>query len=259
LLTGIVNKTVVLGDIHGCLREFEELIDRLDLTPSDRVVCLGDFMDKGPFPAECVRLARECGFESVLANHEERHIRWHKHEEAFLATGKKNPMRPMLPEDAAANAALSPEDWVWLERLPTTIDLGDNWVAVHGGFLPHKTVGEHLPSEAIRMRWVRPKDDGSGWETRATDYSSAETIMASPEGASHWADVWPGPQNVVYGHEAFSLTRPKVTSRNGVQTWGIDTGAAHGGHLTALVLPTMELIQVKSKANYCQVLVPIPE
>jgi hypothetical protein len=181
------------------------------------------------------------------------------HEDVFLATGKKNPMRAMTQEDYEANAALSTEDWAWLKSLPATLDLGDNWVAVHGGFLPHKRVEDQAVREVIRMRWVRPRKYRDGWETIPTDYSSAETIMAVPEGASHWEDVWNGPQNVVYGHEAFSLTKPKVTVRNGVQTWGIDTGSAHAGHLTALILPSMELIQVQAKADYCKLLVPIPE
>jgi hypothetical protein len=250
-------RTIAIGDIHGCIREFEELIDRLALTSSDRVVCLGDFMDKGPYPAECVRFARESGFDSVLGNHEERHIRWRRHEDARIATGKKNPMRPMVPEDEAANNALSAEDWAWLKDLPAHIDLGDNWVAVHGGFLPDVPIAQQHFNDVLRIRWVSRTEKGS-YATVATDYTSAETIMKGPENGAHWADLWKGPQNVVYGHEAFSLTKPKVTTYNGIQTWGIDTGAAHNGHLTALILPTMEIVQVKAHADYCKLLVPIP-
>lgn len=258
-----MSRIALIGDIHGCLYEFQDLIAKVNPGKDDRVICLGDFMDKGPYPAECVRFARESGFESVLGNHEERHIRWRKHEdarkheEARRGAAKKNPMRPMDPEDEAANEALSPEDWAWLKSLPTRIDLGANWVAVHGGFLPDQPYADQHPNEVIRVRWVRRGDDGK-WMAAPTDYTSADTIMKPPEGGRHWADVWEGPQNVVYGHEAFSLTRPKVTTFNGVQTWGIDTGAAHGGHLTALILPTLELVQVKSRAHYADLLVPIP-
>jgi hypothetical protein len=252
-----MSRTAIIGDIHGCIVEFKELIDRLALQPGDRVVCLGDFMDKGPYPAECVRYARLMGFESVISNHEERHLRWRQHEALCRVTGKKNPMRAMTEEDAAANAALSDEDIAWLTNLPVTIDLGDNWVAVHGGFLPEVSVADQHPNDVIRMRWVGRRD--GRWGAIATDYSTPETLMAVPENGYHWTEVWDGYENVVYGHEAFSLSKPKVTRIEGVQTWGIDTGAAHGGHLTALILPTLEVVQVKAKAKYCEVVVPIPE
>src|SRR5262249_40851486 len=157
-----------------------------------------------------------------------------------------HPMRAISEADMAANLALSDEDLAWLASLPTTIDLGNNWVAAHGGFLPDRTVEEQHPNDVIRTRWVKRQtttstqshpvkgeysvevpvchEDGRPmWRMVPTDYTSAETIMARPEGAVHWADAWSGPQNVVYGHEAFSLKRPKVTNNNGVQTWGIDT------------------------------------
>ncbi len=87
-------RTILIGDLHGCLEEFRDLIDRLAVTADDRVVCLGDFLDKGPFPVECVQFARTSGFDAVLGNHEEKALRWLRHQNrAKLDPEYKNPIR----------------------------------------------------------------------------------------------------------------------------------------------------------------------
>ena len=116
-------RTICIGDIHGCLGEFKSLIDKLALTSKDRVICLGDFMDKGPFGAECVQFARKSGFESVLANHEERHLRWHKRERDRVERGLPNAMTKFNEQDMAAHHRLTREDLGWLASLPPYIQI----------------------------------------------------------------------------------------------------------------------------------------
>ena len=41
-------KSYVIGDIHGCERELRYLIDSLPLGQGDRLVFLGDYIDRGP-------------------------------------------------------------------------------------------------------------------------------------------------------------------------------------------------------------------
>ncbi|HXV80579.1 MAG TPA: metallophosphoesterase family protein, partial [Candidatus Binatia bacterium] len=38
----------VIGDIHGCLDELRSLVKHLPLEPGDRLVFLGDYVDRGP-------------------------------------------------------------------------------------------------------------------------------------------------------------------------------------------------------------------
>src|SRR3990167_5157122 len=38
----------VVGDIHGCIDELVCLLEGLPLEPSDRLVFLGDYVDRGP-------------------------------------------------------------------------------------------------------------------------------------------------------------------------------------------------------------------
>ena len=37
-----------IGDIHGCIGTLDALLTRLDLTPEDHVVFVGDYIDRGP-------------------------------------------------------------------------------------------------------------------------------------------------------------------------------------------------------------------
>jgi hypothetical protein len=54
-----VNRTIVIGDLHGCYEEAVELLDRVAACESDRVIFAGDLVDRGPMPRECVELAMQ--------------------------------------------------------------------------------------------------------------------------------------------------------------------------------------------------------
>ena len=42
-------RTIIIGDIHGCIRPFSALLDAVDLdVGSDTLVLLGDLLDRGP-------------------------------------------------------------------------------------------------------------------------------------------------------------------------------------------------------------------
>ena len=41
-------RTLAVGDIHGCATAFEKLLDIIKLHPEDKLITLGDYIDKGP-------------------------------------------------------------------------------------------------------------------------------------------------------------------------------------------------------------------
>ena len=47
-----------IGDVHGFSLSLERLLDECDLTLDDRVVLLGDLIDRGPDSYDVVRIAR---------------------------------------------------------------------------------------------------------------------------------------------------------------------------------------------------------
>jgi len=91
-------RLIAVGDIHGCDKEFEELLDKLDLKKDDRLVLLGDLINRGPDSDRVVGLAREHATVSLLGNHELRllnfrktddpsHLKKYDHDEAAQRQG----------------------------------------------------------------------------------------------------------------------------------------------------------------------------
>lgn len=230
--------TIVIGDVHGCLEELDELLTLVS-PRRHRVVFAGDLVDRGPDPAGVVRRVRELGAECVMGNHDEKHVRWAKHEAKRRASATYvNPMRPLAAEALAQHAALGDEGIAFLAALPHKLHLGGAWWIVHGGAAPKAVLAAQKPSTLMRCRWV--DDDGA----------MIGQFESSP-GARYWATVWPGPECIVYGHHVHSLEKPRIDQpAQGVTCVGIDTGCCFGGRLTAFVVETGEAIQVAARRAY---------
>jgi hypothetical protein len=225
----------VIGDVHGCAGELEELLKLLELQASDRLVFLGDLMDRGPEPSRCVRIVRELRAEMTQSNHDEKHCRWRKHHHASKTTGKKNPIR-FSEVQAAENLSLSDDDITWIAGLPMSIDLGGGWHAIHAGLEPAKSFVEQRDSQALlRTRFIN--EDG-------TAYTPKDPNAPDPTDKWFWSERWHGPESIVYGHHIHRFLGPRIDSKehgpwgSGTRATcaGIDTGCYAGGRLTAMVL-----------------------
>lgn len=67
-----VGNDYFIGDLHGRYDLFEMLLINIKFDPSkDRIISVGDLVDRGPYSKKCLELLREKWFYAVLANHEE--------------------------------------------------------------------------------------------------------------------------------------------------------------------------------------------
>lgn len=68
-------KIAVLGDIHANLPAFQTVVEQVDAWEPDQVLLVGDVVNRGPRPAECLRLFQERqesdGWQTVRGNHED--------------------------------------------------------------------------------------------------------------------------------------------------------------------------------------------
>ncbi|MCA9206894.1 MAG: serine/threonine protein phosphatase [Planctomycetales bacterium] len=68
-------RTIAIGDIHGCSRALDALLDWIEPTADDCVVALGDYVDKGPDTAgaieRLIQLGGQCQLVSLLGNHDQ--------------------------------------------------------------------------------------------------------------------------------------------------------------------------------------------
>ena len=238
-------RTIVIGDVHGCLDELKELIDKINYDPhKDRLVFLCDFLDRGLFSAETVKFCRENKFESVLGNHEHKYIKHYLKRKKAEADGTLDQVKPMSDDKQAIYDQLSEEDFEYMRHLPLWIDLGNNWVAVHAGFTPHPLDQQNI--NCIYIRYLDPI---------TLKHKSLGPNYSQPPNTIYWDQLWNQNFNVVYGHSVHSLESPRfaVSKKTGKLCIGIDTGCAFGGFLTSLIIHdefNFEFCQVKARKEY---------
>lgn len=254
-------RVLCVGDVHGCYEELKDLLRLVGYTPADRVVLLGDLVDRGPDPVGVVRYAQEMGFESVKGNHDEKAIRWRKRASEEQLTGRPNKMVRPKPERLAQWEGLSDADLRWMDGLPWIVDLGDDWVGVHAGFEPAYT-----PRDLVTM-----KKEDSVCRVRYVDVYgktvSPKQVGGEVPGAFYWTEwksgYWRAPKKVVYGHAVHDLETPRRDLRDdiGGDFWGVDTGGCFGGRLTAWVKTDgkVETASVPAKAKYATLTTPPSE
>jgi len=242
-----MRRTVVVGDIHGCLEEFDELLKVLEYKPENyRLVLAGDLVDRGPDSVGVVRRARELNLECVLGNHEHKHIRWNNWEKK-VASGEANKNPMTFSEDKLEiYRGLNDADFEYLDSLPRIIRLDGARAVVHGGCVPNRTL-ENQPKEVTMVRFVH--------ETKG-HFVGIRSISEIPTNTVYWSEVWTGPETLFYGHAVHSLETPRVDEHDGYACWGLDTGCVFGGRLTAALLNEgdfdVELVQVQAKRAYSE-------
>lgn len=261
-------RTIIVGNVHGCLREFEQLVEKVDYDKSkDRLISLGDLMDRGPESVYCVRYAQQIGAELVASNHDDKHVRyrdWLQRRYDARMTGKPFNQQPpaLKKERLEQNELLSDDDVAYLRSAPNFIKLEEhNIICVHAGFLPTHFVDvkDQARADVIRVRWVDKEGNiAKPAKTKDKDGCTIESnAMEQPPESVWWMDVWDGDYDVVYGHNVHSLEAPRVDVHHGLSyraCVGIDTGCCFGGKLTALVLDGYErsFVQVQSGGKYAQ-------
>ena len=66
-----MERTIVIGDIHGCYDELVSLLEKVRLAASDRVVAVGDLIVKGRKNKQVLDLfSSDKRFSSVIGNHD---------------------------------------------------------------------------------------------------------------------------------------------------------------------------------------------
>jgi len=201
-----------VGDIHGCAGRLTALLHRMPVNwERDRLVFLGDYVDRGPDSRRVIEilldLRRRHGDRTVFlqGNHELmflNHLRG-ENDFGFLSNGGKETLEsyardggdPVVPEDHRdflANLFLYHET--------------EKYIFVHAGLRPGVALGEQTPED---MLWIRSPFLRSAYD---------------------WG------KRVVFGHTPFGIP---LIEPNKI---GIDTGAVYGGRLTALMLPGLEFI-----------------
>lgn len=233
-------RTIVYGDIHGCLEELKTLRSELNICKDDREILVGDLLDRGPYSNKVVTYAREEKLELVMGNHEYKYVRYKKHALESLRTDRKNPMS-LNQAKMAIYERLSDEDMAYLESAPFFIKI-DNLTVLHAGI-----------TNSINLEVAKKKELEQVLRIRTLDENQKMLSLGQITwNAQFWSECYDGNQGViVYGHEAVSKVRIDKYS------FGIDTGCVYGDKLTALVVAdtkepmfNYDIVQVRAEEMY---------
>ena len=70
----MASRTFAIGDIHGCCKALDALLDAIAPTSNDLIITLGDYIDRGPDSRgvldRLIRLQDQCRLLPLLGNHE---------------------------------------------------------------------------------------------------------------------------------------------------------------------------------------------
>eukprot|EP00039_Didymoeca_costata_P013163 m.196036 g.196036 ORF g.196036 m.196036 type:complete len:291 (-) comp15694_c0_seq19:2207-3079(-) len=223
VISNYEGRLVIIGDVHGCSEELEELLQKPEIAGA-QVVFVGDLVNKGPDSIGCLNLAQKYKALCVRGNHEVA---------VLVAYNMRKEGKAPLSKYAWTDQ-LSSDHIHFLKHLPYSILFPKhNLRIVHAGLNPQIShIKEQKTINMITMRDVLKEDNK--WKM----------CEVKKEGSIPWAPLWQGPEHIVFGHDAV----------RGLQlcehATGLDTGCLYGKRLTALLVPENRLISVQAKRAY---------
>jgi serine/threonine protein phosphatase 1 len=218
-----------IGDIHGEREKLDALLAALDLRATDRLIFLGDYVDRGPDPhgvvERLIEVARERECVFLLGNHEAMFLDflgWRGASyfggDAFLLNGGDRTLASYGYFDEPGRRFELPAAHEVFYRGLRLWHVEGDYLFVHAG------LNERLLDETD-LKWAlrRSRPEDLLWARSSGDLPHRLGVT------------------LVYGH----TPAPDLQVRwNPPFSIGIDTGACYGGRLTALRLPDESIVQV---------------
>lgn len=205
-------KTFIVGDVHGCLDMLKRLVGCIGWIPeADRIIFLGDFIDRGAQSKGVVDYVIEISkvserVECLMGNHERILLDFMdgKDMNTFFLNGGVATLNSYRSEQQKYGGFLIPDDHLaFFRSLKLLIELEDYYV-VHAGLRPGVPIESQNPEDLL---WIR------------------DTFLFS--------NYYFG-KRVIFGHTPFA--QPLIMENK----IGLDTGAVYGNRLTCLELPSLK-------------------
>ena len=214
-------KTVLITDLHGCYRELTRLLGLAQFDPEkDRLICLGDLMDRGPYSYEVYRYIRglkeDVGENCILilGNHDDMMI--HHHGDPVVYNRWMRNRGDLTLKSFAENGCDILEQRDWFRQMRLYYETED-FICAHAGLVQDRPE-ENSVHDLI---WDRELAKGRYYGGKLLFYG--HTTFDEP--------VFRDELNIT------KVLRPGVKyplpQRGSI---GFDTGCVYGGSLTAVVI-----------------------
>jgi protein phosphatase len=237
----------VIGDVHGCLAELDELLDRLGWSAADEsgarahadgrtAIFVGDLVDRGPdVPGVLRRAMAMVGSGVALAvpgNHDMKLVRTLRGRDVTVNHGLAETLEQ-----------LSGESEEFREQVAAFLD----------GLVSHYVLdgGQLVVAHAGMKQEMQGRGSGKVRDFALYGETTGETDEFGLPVRFDWATEYRGPASVVYGHTPV----PAAEWLN--RTINIDTGCVFGGALTALRWPERVLVSVPARETYAEPIRPL--
>jgi serine/threonine protein phosphatase 1 len=220
-------RLLAVGDIHGCTDELRVLLDAIAPAAGDKLVFLGDYVDRGPSPRAVIdqlialRDSQRCRTVFLRGNHEDMFLAFlgerGRHGEAFLFNGGRITLAsyglPPLMHGEEARDRLPSTHLDFLRRLELSHADG-SLLFVHAGISPLYSLAEQREEDLL---WIR------------------EEFIRNPHALGHTVVFGHTPQREVLWHLPFKI--------------GLDTGCVYGNKLSCLDFTSRSLFQVARESR----------
>lgn len=234
-----MGRLLAVGDIHGCADTLESLLNQIMLMHDDKVVFLGDYVDRGDKVFQTVErliaLREEYGDDVctfLMGNHEEMFIRYLKgqgrmeDDRIFRYNGGTSTINGYLEGLGIEDTIDNPFCWDSLpqnhkdfyDNLKVIHEDGD-YVFVHAGVRPNVALGDQLAHDVI---WIRN------------------------EFLFHDEPVMPG-RTIVHGHTPMEETEIDQYNAKYPDKWNTDSACVFGYVLTCRDLTNGFVTRVKCR------------
>ena len=229
----------IIGDVHGCLHELQEMITLLNPSDKDTLVFAGDLVDRGPDSVGVIRYVRSLpNAILVQGNHEDKHKRYRK---ALLVDSNrahnmnKHSAKQGSPLEEITDS-LSEEDVEWLDSAIPFYSVSEfNIKVVHGGVTPKMETFPETLNDLARLSNRDKKRLHRTMYVRTVDPNGSMVKLGEEsDHCDFWAKVYDGRfGHIVYGHTAYYEEDEPVRHAHAT---GIDLGCCYGNYLCALVI-----------------------
>jgi len=212
-------RTIVIGDIHGCFKELDKLLGVVRFDRADVLISVGDMVDRGSQSWEVCRFFRDTpNAYSVLGNHERR-----------VAGTIRGTSQPAWSQKHSISMLDQDERISWaeyLENIHAVIET-QHAIITHARLDPAKRLNEQDPyfTCAVGGNKIQIELDETG-----TPLWFNEVVFEKPVCMGH------------IGYERVELVPGKL--------FALDTRVVKGGELTCVVFPGCEIFSVQAERDY---------
>ncbi len=231
-------KNYVCGDIHGCYYTLLSMINKLPLESNDKLIFLGDYIDRGPYSKEVVQYVKTLTESNqaiaLMGNHErmctdpydQRTWLYNGGDVALDSYDTRTDAEKVIPsfDDIEARELwqtklpkISSDHYEWMENLPLFYE-DDDYFYVHAGINPNGDLYNQHESDLL---WIR------------------NVFLNSNKDFA---------KKIIFGHTPF---KEILKQKNKI---GLDTGCVFGGTLSMYCPQTGEFysepLHIKDQNKY---------